>query len=326
MQYQPLADINQSIISAYPEASALYIGCLRERVFVTSASRKLNIKWPKDARIAVLLTFDTQGRVDHIYEPHPNGKTNYREVTVREYDTIEGVWRLFDVMDKHGIKGTFPTCGRTAELYPEVVKQIVQGGHEIAAHAYDHEKLYTLTRTQERHVMLKTIAAIERATGIRPQGWRSPWYWSTSSTLELNIELGLKWNSDYHNADIPYVIEWNGKRIVEIPPSKDDWKLYDVRTFNGRLMLDSLKDEFEVLYREAEDKPNRFIVTLHPSISGRPEKSKYFSELIEYIRGFDHVWFARCIEVAEWCAETFPVVKYSKGMSRPLNPYLGSFR
>lgn len=269
------------------------------RLYIRRRPNK-GMKWPNDAKIAVILTFDFQGQVGHHYYPYPNGKTNLHEVKSREYGAVAGIWRVLDILDKHGIRGTFPTCGRTAEIYPDATREIRKRGHEIAAHAYLHEKLYELTRDMEREVMMKTIAALEKVTGEKPRGWRSPWNYATEHTIELNMELGFAWNSDFHDDDIPYTLERNGKTILEIPPSADDWKMYLDPSFTGKLFFNYLKDEFDVLYGESTKKPIRFTVTYHPLIVGRPERSKYLDELITYMKGFEGVWFARCTDVADW--------------------------
>lgn len=270
---------------------------------LSSEKEKTNITWPNGARIAVLFSFDTQGQVGHQHYPHANGKTNFHELKLREYGGRVGIWRILDILDEYEIKGTFPTCGRTAELYPEAVKEIAKRGHEVAAHAFMHEKLYTLNRDEEREVMTKTIAALEKVTGIRPVGWRSPWYWSTENTISLNIDLGFRWNSDYHDDDVPYVIEDGQRKILEIPPAHDDWRLYMEQPYAGRLLLDSHKDEFDLLYKESAKNPKRFTLTYHPCIGGRPDRAKHMSELLRYIKGFPDIWFARYIDVADWWAK-----------------------
>src|SRR3972149_6132048 len=139
------------------------------------------VSWPQGARMAVVLTFDFQGEVGSI--PLPGGKKNFREITEFSYGARVGIWRILDLLDIHEVKATFPTCGATAEKYPLASCEIIKRGHEIAAHAYEHEHLYQLSREAEPEVINKTIQAIKRVTGHRPLGWRWPISWTTGHTI-----------------------------------------------------------------------------------------------------------------------------------------------
>jgi peptidoglycan/xylan/chitin deacetylase (PgdA/CDA1 family) len=60
------------------------------------------------------------------------------------------------------------------------------------------------------------------------------------------------------------------------------------------------KDEFDVLYAESADKPKMFAFQQHPLIMGRAHRSLYYDRLLDYIKGHEGVWFARCNDVAQW--------------------------
>jgi hypothetical protein len=48
---------------------------------------------------------------------------------------------------------------------------------------------------------------------------------------------------------------------------------------------------------------NIFAFNLHPFVSGVPFRAKIVDEFIRYAKGFAKVWFARRIEIANWCLE-----------------------
>lgn len=71
-----------------------------------------------------------------------------------------------------------------------------ESGHEIANHTLDHA--YDLTRmplTEARRQVEEGADAIERATGTRPTGFRSPGYTTTDALLSLLRELGVAYDS-----------------------------------------------------------------------------------------------------------------------------------
>jgi len=55
-----------------------------------------------------------------------------------------------------------------------------------------------------------------------------------------------------------------------------------------------------VLYAESADKPKMFAFQQHPLIMGRAHRSLYYDRLLDYIKGHEGVWFARCNDVAQW--------------------------
>ena len=101
-------------------------------------------------RGAVALTFDDG--------PHP-----------------ESTRRVLSLLAEHGARATFFVVGHKAELYPDVVREIVAAGHTLGLHGYAHDRLYSLR--SERYVrrdVERTQAAIEQACGVRPTLFRPP--------------------------------------------------------------------------------------------------------------------------------------------------------
>lgn len=265
------------------------------------------IQWPGEARMAVVITFDCQA--DEGIPLLPGGYKNYQQITERQYGGRHGIFRVLDLMDKYQVKATFLMSGAMAERYPEAARQVVQRGHEIAGHAYHHEDpYYLLSREEEREVMRKTIAAIQGVTGVRPLGWRCPKVLVTENTIELLAEEGFLWNSDFLNEDLPYILDMGKRRLVEIPYSffTDDAPLYNTagQPYGiPRNVFTVWQDEFDVLYQESAQSPQMFILTLHEYLSGRPSRSRPLDNFLSYMRGFPGLWFARCIDVANWWLE-----------------------
>lgn len=261
------------------------------------------VAWPDGARLAVMLSFDFQGKIGT--RLLPGNKKDYFAITESEYGARVGIWRILDLLDEYQIKATFPTCGATAELYPEATREIKIRDHEVAVHAYEHEDLYTLTRQQEESVMEKAIASIEKVIGERPRGWRSPLYRPSENTVELLFNFDFVWHSDFHNDDIPYLLEGEGKRIVEIPAYLDDWGYYMGAGFtlaaprgSPENILNIFRDGFDLLYRESALRPKIYVSCMHPLIIGRPHMIGVLEKLIKHMKGFYGVWFARGIDIA----------------------------
>ena len=73
-----------------------------------------------------------------------------------------------------GVKATFFTLGWVAERHPALMRRIVDGGHEIASHGWDHLRVFTLTPDQFRDDIGRARKTIEDASGHKVTGYRAP--------------------------------------------------------------------------------------------------------------------------------------------------------
>ena len=73
-----------------------------------------------------------------------------------------------------GVKATFFTLGWVAERHPALMRRIVNGGHEIASHGWDHLRVFTLTPDQFRDDIGRARKTIEDASGHKVTGYRAP--------------------------------------------------------------------------------------------------------------------------------------------------------
>lgn len=279
----------------------------------------LATNWPDDADIAICLTFDTQGAIDGLRQYHagatsrwPNGDPNWWDYTERSYGIRTGLPRILDMLDRYDITGTFPTCGMTAEWYPDAIAEIAERGHEVSNHSYSHELLVDLDEEEERDEITRSAEAIEAVTGEAPTGWRSPVYSTSTRTLDLLLEANYLWDSSFFNYDTPYILSDGERELVEIPSHLDDWSLYlqsdEVAMHMGGLpkgtpdgVLDVLASEFDCLYEEARrtGDPRTFIYTMHPKITGRPHRAAGLERFIQYVHDKPGVWFTSVGDIAE---------------------------
>lgn len=82
--------------------------------------------------------------------------------------------RVLSVLDRYGVKATFFLVGKQVELYPELAAEIVERGHEVASHSYSHSNLGRLPKVYVERELVKSRAAIRRATGRSVTLFRPP--------------------------------------------------------------------------------------------------------------------------------------------------------
>lgn len=73
-----------------------------------------------------------------------------------------------------GTRATFFTLGWVAHRHPGLIRRIVDAGHEMASHGWDHQRVFTMTADQFRADLARAQAAIEDASGQAVTGYRAP--------------------------------------------------------------------------------------------------------------------------------------------------------
>ena len=264
--------------------------------------------WPDELRCVVMLSFDVDG-VSGAINQNPDSARLPSFMSMREYGPSVATPRILDLLDDYGIKASFYIPGYVAETHEDLVRDIQRRGHEIGHHGYMHEPPATLTREQEADVLDKGIGILERITGEKPLGYRSPSWELSEDSLALLAERGFVYDSSLMGNDIPYRVDADGRDIVEVPVH---WELDDVPYFNysPALGVRNVMADPEQVYRawsaafEGMHHYGRsFVLTMHPFTIGRPGRLRMLECLIRYIQTFPDVAFMRTIDVARWFAE-----------------------
>lgn len=273
-------------------------------------------QWPNNARVAFVLGIALEAwdrnkptRGAALQSPLPKDalyKWDWSTETFREFGPKKGMKRLLDVCDKYNLKVSIPVNGLTCVYYPELVKDCYERGHELVAHGWDQgERLYMLTREQERENILKTIDAIVNLTGERPKGWSSPGVRPTDNTVELLVELGLEYHCDFHDDDMPYPIWVGDKLLVEFPHQYtiNDHRIEEEGTRHE--FFEKFKDEFDYRYKIGRENPTLMNVITHAYLSSRIPLIDTFEQIIAYATSRRDVWLARRGDVAAWARQRF---------------------
>ncbi len=84
--------------------------------------------------------------------------------------------RILDLFAQYNVKATFFTLGWLAERHPELIRRIVQEGHELACHGYEHIRVTEQTPEQFRADIIKTKTLLEDIGGRQVLGYRAASY------------------------------------------------------------------------------------------------------------------------------------------------------
>lgn len=81
---------------------------------------------------------------------------------------------ILEMLDHHGVHATFFTLGWIAERYPQIVRKIVAGGHELASHGYGHERASDQSDESFFADIQLAKLILEDLSGVKVQGYRAP--------------------------------------------------------------------------------------------------------------------------------------------------------
>ena len=104
-----------------------------------------------------------------------------RYVPKRDWDGIPcrveaNVDRILALFEEKGVKGTFFTLGWIAQRYPQMTRRIVEQGHELASHGWEHIRVTTQGPEEFRQDINRTRSVLEDISGQQIRGYRAASY------------------------------------------------------------------------------------------------------------------------------------------------------
>ena len=262
--------------------------------------------WKGGARCAVALSFDS----DHETNELRDGGESIGKLSQGQYGNRQGIPRILEVLDRHGVKASFFVPAVTALLYPDEQRRVAAAGHEIGIHGWIHERNSILPLAAERDLQMRSADVLEKVSGVRPVGIRTPSWDFSPNTLAISREMGLLYDSSMM-ADVDcYELLLDGEPtgVVELPVEwiRDDAVYFNMNRFAGLRpytppsdVFDIFKREFDAAWREG----GLFQLTMHPHISGYRSRIWILDELIRHILGHEGVWFATHADVVRHAKE-----------------------
>jgi peptidoglycan/xylan/chitin deacetylase (PgdA/CDA1 family) len=276
--------------------------------------------WPNGARIAVTasLMLEAGGqnlkRSDALYGPMPDGFFDLPTNTWFEYGAVEGIPRLLDLFDRHGVKATSFMVGTAAQSHPDLAREIVRRGHEAAAHGRTWESTFQLSRDDEKKNISEGAEMIEKITGFHPVGWNAAGLKNSPNTLEILQELGFLYHIDDVSRDEPFINVLPKGNFVTVPYSAfvNDFQNAFAGRYNPGAYEQLLIDQFDQLYDEGANRRRMMQICTHDRMCGSPAAVRMLGRVLQHIGRQQGVWFARRDEIARWAVahpEQTPVVR-----------------
>lgn len=200
------------------------------------------------------------------------------------YGFKEGAQRLLDLFDRYQVPITSHMVGSAVDRTPALAREIVERGHEAAAHGRDWVQQYDLQYADEKNFIQDNIDSIERATGVRPVGYNGAAMRGTVNTLKILQELGFTYHIDDVSRDEPFVIPVRERDFAVVPYSLtlNDIIQFEAYHFSSQAFEQQLKDEFDQLYEEAATRRRMMSISTHDRVAGRPFRVRSLGRFLAY--------------------------------------------
>src|SRR5438105_6028913 len=277
-------------------------------------------KWPGAARIALqfVLNYEEGGErsvlhgdagseqfLSEMFNPASYADRHLSMKSLYEYGARAGVWRILREFERRALPLTVFAVGMALERHPEAASAFAALGHEIAAHGWRWISYQQVDEATEREHMRLAVAAIERASGVRPLGWYTGRDSPNTRRLVAD-EGGFEYDSDYYGDDLPF---WMKVRKSDGSVAPQLVVPYTLDANDMRFSLPQgfaqaddffvyLRDTFDTLYAEGADRPRMMSVGLHCRLVGRPGRIVALQRFLDHVARHDRVWICRRIDIA----------------------------
>ena len=279
------------------------------------------LQWPNGARVALCVIVNLE---HHDYQPSPNSYRSptlaggrgirplpdYAIISSREYGNRVGVFRVFEALDRHRIKGTAAIDGLTAENRPTLVEECKQRGWEFIGHGMAVNRMITsqMSEEEERDYIQSSLDALNRASGAKAVGWLGPEFGESTRTPALLAEAGVRYVCDWANDEQPYEMTVPTGELFALPImwEMDDTTMQAARATPVHAYAQLLKDGFDTVYRDSERSGRLIVLNLHPWFIGQPFRIKYLEEALAHMMSRQGVWAATGSEIIDWYRDHRP--------------------
>ncbi|HUZ71812.1 MAG TPA: polysaccharide deacetylase family protein [Stellaceae bacterium] len=266
------------------------------------------LDWPNGARVAVWVI----PNIEHFLFDRPSTSVSSATVGLRpdvlnyswrDFGVRVGVWRMMEIMEHYGVKGTVALNADVCRHYPRIIEAGNALGWEWMGHGRNNSILLNAQpEADERALVRDVVETIAQATGKRPRGWLGPALSESVRTLDLLAECGIEYVGDWVNDEQPYPMRVASGTMLSLPYSIE---LNDITNFlerkrTGEEFARVLCDQFDQLYEDGAVTGRVMAIPLHPFLIGHAHRARHFARALAHITARREVWVTTGAEIADW--------------------------
>jgi allantoinase len=287
---------------------------LREPFDFMPYSGRAKIRWPGDRKLAFWVApniefYELNPPKNPMRTPWPRPNPDVTGYSYRDFGNRVGHWRLMEVMDACGVRGSVSLSAAVCDHHPEIIEECVARKWDFFSHGiYNTRYSYGMDPDQERSMIMDSVNTIEQATGQRVRGYLAPALTHTVNTLDLLAELDFWYTCDLFHDDQPQPVNVADGRLISMPYSLEvnDHFIFNVYGRSAQQYADILKAQLDQLLEEGTDSGTVMCIPLHAYLIGRAHRIGPFADLLRHITSLgDDVWITTATEIAEYYLENY---------------------
>jgi polysaccharide deacetylase family protein (PEP-CTERM system associated) len=147
---------------------------------------------------------------------------------------VKSTQKILRILDGSNTEATFFVVGYIAEHFPELIKDIIDRGHEIGTHGSSHTSIKKQTASEFENDLLKSIRILEDITKDKIRGHRACEFSideKTSWAIDILKKNGLKYDSSVFPVKT---------HLYGVP----DAPLYPYHITSSNIKVDNPEDDF----------------------------------------------------------------------------------
>lgn len=284
--------------------------------------------WPGNARIAVQFVLNLEEGAENCvlhgdagseqFLSELSGAASYPDrhmsmESIYEYGSRVGAWRILHEFERRGLPLTVFGVAMAMQRNPELTQACVELGHEIASHGLRWIHYQEMPEDVEREHIARAVQIHRELTGAAPLGWYTGR--DSPNTRRLVVEHGgFEYDSDYYGDELPFwttveLDDGSHRAHLVVPYTLDanDMRFATAPGFStGGQFFEYLRDSFDVLYAEGEDKPRMLSIGMHGRLLGRPGRFSALQRFLDHVANHERTWVCRRIDIAKHWRQRHP--------------------
>jgi putative urate catabolism protein len=285
-------------------------------------------RWPHQARVVLQFVLNVEeGGENCVLHGDPAAEAFLSEIpgatpivgarhmnmeSIYEYGARVGFWRVLRVFARRGLPLTAFAVSSALARNPEAARALAEAGHEIATHGHKWIDYQHVPPEVEAAHIAEAVATHTAICGSRPLGFYQG-RMSPNTRALVMAEGGFLYDADSYADELPY---WQpgsveaGRPHLIVPYTLDanDMRFSTVAGYGqGEDFFLYLRDAFDQLWLEGDERPRVLSVGLHSRLVGRPARARALERFLDHVATHDRVWVARRVDIARhWWRHHLP--------------------
>ena len=280
------------------------LGMDHDRHGFSNLFKRVPVKWPGDARVALVVVPVAEWYPLNMYEnpaavkvaggmdrPYPD----YWNYTMRDYGARVGIYRIFKVLEDLGMPASVAINANLARRHPFLLKEVTRRQWEVVAHGLDmgHVVHGGTPVADETAFVAEALATLRQASGQPVTGWLSPMQSESNATPDILSRHGVQYTLDWNNDDLPVCLAADGGPLYGMPYALDTNDRLSVMDFNlsNAAYTEQLVDAFDTAWQEAKHYGGRMVtVAAHSWMTGQANRIAAFRRALQHMQSHSGVW------------------------------------